>query len=202
MVLPTAAELAANPAQVAATGQGWYGCVLGRQCLASGPQGDLLSGVASAEACCRACSERYEGSTGAVKAGTPCNAWNFCGSPGGCAYDTAEATLTLKQGQCAGWGAGRGAHAAAPALLRAAWACRWARAPPACLNRVAPRSHPSAGELKFQELATQYVGLPMFVTGARGLCQETGGHVMHRHSVAVVRRVGAALQAASATEPP
>ena len=72
--VPTAAELAANNASLAANGTAWWGCASGR-CMASGADVAVLDDVRSPEACCRACAARYDGTPVAQQTGQACNAW-------------------------------------------------------------------------------------------------------------------------------
>lgn len=74
MQVPTEAELAANNASLAQGGPAWWGCA-SAQCVASGADVAVLDDVASPDACCRACAERYEGTPAAKATGQPCNAW-------------------------------------------------------------------------------------------------------------------------------
>lgn len=71
---PTEAELAANTASLAENGTAWWGCA-GGQCVASGADVAVLDNVPSAEACCRACAARYDGTPAAKQADQACNAW-------------------------------------------------------------------------------------------------------------------------------
>lgn len=71
---PTEADMAANTASLAQNGTAWWGCA-SSQCVASGADVAVLDDVASAEACCRACAARFEGTPVANQTGQPCNAW-------------------------------------------------------------------------------------------------------------------------------
>ncbi len=70
----TEADLAANAVSLADNGTAWWGCASG-QCVASGADVAVMDGMPSAEACCRACAARYDGSPAALQTGQPCNAW-------------------------------------------------------------------------------------------------------------------------------
>lgn len=71
---PTAAEMEANRASLEQNGTAWWGCASAR-CVASGADVAVLDGVASPEACCRACAARFDGTPVAQQTGQPCNAW-------------------------------------------------------------------------------------------------------------------------------
>lgn len=77
MVVPNDAEL-----ETAVAGGGeqlnsteWLGCIIAPNALMSGTVVELLQGVESAAACCRACREWVDGG---------CNVWNYCAQASGC----------------------------------------------------------------------------------------------------------------------
>lgn len=65
----------------------WRGCFLG-QAVMDGGVVETLSGIGSAEACCRRCRQRQLAE--APNSTSSCNAWNWCSpgsGPGGCRRD-------------------------------------------------------------------------------------------------------------------
>lgn len=80
MLLPSEPELAAAAnasASAASAAAAWLGCLLGKGTIMAGRVLQVLSGVASAEACCRRCRQQYSTAGG-------CTVWNYCGTQGGC----------------------------------------------------------------------------------------------------------------------
>ena len=109
IVLPSAAAAAAAaPAPAPGAAQAlisnstaWLGCIIAPGALMAGQPVELLSDVASAEECCRACRERAD----------VANVFNYCGDASGCRCVCHD-----------GHNARRGAAAAGRARLRAAHA--------------------------------------------------------------------------------
>lgn len=77
LILPDAtADLApTSGAEQLSNSTAWLGCIVAPGSLMAGARVELLSDVASAEECCRACREWPD---------SACNVWNACLQPGGC----------------------------------------------------------------------------------------------------------------------
>lgn len=68
----------------------WLGCLVGAiPTLVGGAIVRTLSGLASAEACCRAC-----------RTDARCNVWNFCSRPEGCSFEDLSTKVSLAAQQC------------------------------------------------------------------------------------------------------
>ncbi|PRW45638.1 serine threonine- kinase receptor R831 [Chlorella sorokiniana] len=96
VLLPSASELSAGDAALSAP-DAWKGCIWGGNAIYDGQVVDTLDGVASPEACCRACHARQ----------ARCNVWNWCDPAvavkGTCFYqDTTltRETVVLNASQC------------------------------------------------------------------------------------------------------
>ena len=78
VVLPPADELAAAVEEVSAdpaNSTAWLGCVVAPSAVLAGDVTEVLDGVQTAEACCRACRD-----AGVAR----CTVFNWCNRPEGC----------------------------------------------------------------------------------------------------------------------
>jgi hypothetical protein len=111
VIMPSAAETAAaeaaaadsaaaSTADASRNSTAWLGCVVARNALMSGQRLELVTGVESAEACCRLCREDADPRG-------RCNVWNYCERAAGCRYALAKAGGCACPAMRRGAGAGR-----------------------------------------------------------------------------------------------
>ena len=116
VVLPPVEQLPADATEISNTT--WLGCIITPNALMAGDVVEVVSGVATAEECCKRC-----------RGDMRCNLFKYCKQPGGCTFSWGPRTLSLEQAQCE-------------------WAGRWGGVPSAvCRWRCAVRRSFDAGSV-------------------------------------------------------
>ncbi|PSC73227.1 serine threonine-kinase [Micractinium conductrix] len=87
VVLPPVEQLPADATEISNTT--WLGCIITPNALMAGDVVEVVSGVATAEECCKRC-----------RGDMRCNLFNYCKQPGGCTFSWGPRTLSLEQAQC------------------------------------------------------------------------------------------------------
>lgn len=129
-VAPPADQLPTNGTVSGANSTAWLGCIVSPNAIMAGTVVKTLDGVASAEACCRACRNE-----------TPCNVYTYCNQTAGCTHTLGPRTLSLAPLQC------ERLPAWAFALLTPA--------PPACAAEPAHRHASPSSRPRCRPLPTQ-----------------------------------------------